>query len=92
MKTQYSVHETQSRFSAEQTLEERLMDLERRGVLIPARSSTSNVGLVARRPGALARFLAERHDGTEGDVAQSATVSNSQQFHDQSDQIPKEHP
>lgn len=41
------------------TLEQRLRDLEQRGVLVRSRESPS-LGLVERRPGALARFLAER--------------------------------
>ena len=42
------------------TLERRLRDLEQRGVLVRSRESPA-LGPVERRPGALARFLAERH-------------------------------
>ena len=44
----------------ELTLEERLDDLRRAGCLVPPGSSTQPLHPVARRPGALARFLAER--------------------------------
>ena len=42
------------------TIDQRLEDLERRGVLV--RSSARPAASVARRPGALERFLAERND------------------------------
>ena len=42
------------------TLEQRLRDLEQRGVLVRSRERPP-LGPVERRPGALARFLAERH-------------------------------
>ncbi len=41
------------------TIEERLQALERKGVLLPA-SGERHFEPVARRPGALARFLADR--------------------------------
>ena len=41
------------------TLEQRLRDLEQRGALVRSRESPA-LGPVERRPGALARFLAER--------------------------------
>lgn len=44
----------------EQTLEERLEDLRRRGILVPARDPTAKIRPIARRPGALKRFLDER--------------------------------
>ena len=44
----------------EQRLEERLDELRRRGVLLPAANPNRPLRPVARRPGALARFLAER--------------------------------
>ena len=44
----------------EQTLEQRLRDLERRGVLVPAGTEQQPIAPIATRPGALARFLAER--------------------------------
>ena len=44
----------------EPTLEQRLRDLERRGALAPARADRQSLKPIARRPGALARFLAER--------------------------------
>lgn len=44
----------------EPTLEERLDDLRRAGCLVPPRSPTQPLHPVARRSGALARFLAER--------------------------------
>ncbi len=43
-----------------QTLEERLDDLERRGILVPARDPNAPIRPIAHRPGALKRFLAER--------------------------------
>ena len=44
----------------ERTLEERLDDLRRKGCLVPAASPGQPLRPVARRPGALARFLAGR--------------------------------
>lgn len=44
----------------EPTLEERLDDLERDGCLVRAANPEQPFRPVARRPGALARFLAER--------------------------------
>ena len=44
----------------EQTIEERLDDLQRRGVLVRSGAPRLAFQPVARRPGALARFLAER--------------------------------
>ncbi|MCY4550392.1 MAG: type II toxin-antitoxin system prevent-host-death family antitoxin [Defluviicoccus sp.] len=43
-----------------QTTEERLDELRRRGALVPAANPRQPFRPVARRPGALARFLAER--------------------------------
>ena len=43
-----------------QTLEERLDDLERRGILVPASDPDEPIRPIAHRPGALKRFLAER--------------------------------
>ena len=43
-----------------QTLDERLKELRRRGVLVPARDPNSQIRPVAHVPGALERFLAER--------------------------------
>ncbi len=43
-------------------MEERMRDLERRGVLIPSRGPRRGFKSVARRPGALKRFLEERGD------------------------------
>ncbi len=45
-----------------QTLEERLEELERRGVLVPAKSPGQPFPMLERRPGALERFLAERNE------------------------------
>ena len=42
------------------SIEERLADLERQGALVRSARSRSEFKTVARRPGALARFLAER--------------------------------
>ena len=42
------------------TIEERLDDLQRRGVLVRLGAPEQTLQPVARRPGALARFLAER--------------------------------
>lgn len=44
----------------EQTLEERLEDLRRRGILVPARDPSAKIRPIAHRPGALKRFLDER--------------------------------
>ena len=44
----------------EPTLDERLEDLERSGSLLPATLPRRTFRQVTRRPGALARFLAER--------------------------------
>ncbi len=43
-----------------QTLDERLKDLERRGILVPARDPNAKIRPIAHRPGALKRFLDER--------------------------------
>lgn len=43
-------------------LEERLAELERAGVLIKSAAPKQGLKPVARRPGALARFLADRGD------------------------------
>ncbi len=43
-----------------QTLEERVEDLERRGILVPAKDPTATIRPIAHRPGALKRFLDER--------------------------------
>lgn len=47
---------------AEPSLDQRLRDLERRGALIPSRANRQTLEPVVRRPGALARFLAERRE------------------------------
>lgn len=44
------------------TLDERLRDLERRGSLVRSSMARRTVEPVERRPGALARFLAERDE------------------------------
>lgn len=43
-----------------QTLDERLRELERRGVLVPAKDPNAPIRPIAHRPGALKRFLDER--------------------------------
>ena len=43
-----------------QTLEERLQELERRGILVPAKDPNAPIRPIAHRPGALKRFLEER--------------------------------
>lgn len=43
-----------------QTLDERLQELERRGVLVPAKDPNAPITPIAHRPGALKRFLDER--------------------------------
>ena len=43
-------------------IERRLEDLERRGVLVGSNEPRRPLQAVARRPGALERFLAERND------------------------------
>ncbi len=42
------------------TLEEHLDELERRGIVSPARNRNAPLGPIAHRPGALKRFLDER--------------------------------
>ena len=44
----------------EPTLDQRLRDLEKRGALVQTRTERQSLAPVVRRPGALARFLAER--------------------------------
>ena len=44
------------------TLDDRLDDLERRGALVRTRQSNRQFRMVARKPGALARFLTERSE------------------------------
>ena len=44
----------------EGTLEQRVQRLEDRGVIVPAKNPDSPLKPVARRPGALARFLGSR--------------------------------
>ena len=44
------------------TLDERLQDLERRGALVRSPMARRTFEPVARRPGALSRFLAERDE------------------------------
>ena len=44
----------------QQTIDERLDDLQRRGVLVRSGPPAPTLQPAARRPGALARFLAER--------------------------------
>ena len=44
----------------QQTIEERMDDLQRRGVLVRSGTPGQTLQPVARRPGAVARFLAER--------------------------------
>lgn len=43
-----------------QTIEERLDELERRGILVRSGDARKPLPVVTRRPGALDRFLAER--------------------------------
>jgi len=45
-----------------QTIEERLAELEERGVLVRARGPRVPFKPIAHRPGALERFLKERHE------------------------------
>jgi len=45
-----------------QTVEERLREMERKGTLVRARRPRPPIRRVARRPGALERFLAERNE------------------------------
>jgi prevent-host-death family protein len=42
--------------------EERIEELKRRGVIVPAKFDKSEIGPRQRVPGALARFLADRND------------------------------
>ena len=44
----------------QQTIQERLDDLQRRGILVRSGAPGQTLQPVARRPGALARFLAQR--------------------------------
>ncbi len=46
--------------SKKQTLEQRLRELERRGVLVSAKDHNAPIRPIAHRPGALKRFLDER--------------------------------
>jgi len=46
--------------SAPQTLQERIAELTERGAIVPARTAGGGLRPIADRPGALARFLAER--------------------------------
>ena len=48
------------------TIDQRLEDLERRGGLVQSRQPRRPLRAVARRPGALKRFLAERGGRTDG--------------------------
>ena len=48
------------RHHKQQSIEERLDDLRRRGILVPSETPRQALTPVARRPGALARFLAQR--------------------------------
>ena len=43
-----------------QAVDERLDELRRRGILVPSEAPGQALKPVARRPGALARFLAQR--------------------------------
>lgn len=43
------------------TIEERLEDLERRGILVSSGERSKPLAAVAKQPGAVARFLAERN-------------------------------
>ncbi|MCY3767583.1 MAG: hypothetical protein OXH06_19370 [Gemmatimonadetes bacterium] len=49
-----------NRHHKQQSIEERLDDLRRRGILVPSEAPRQALKPVARRPGALARFLAQR--------------------------------
>lgn len=44
------------------TLEQRIIELTERGVIVPAADPTAVLRPVAHRPGALARFLADRNE------------------------------
>lgn len=54
------VAEIRSISGSHSTIEERLEDLERRGVLVSSGERSRPLAAVAKRPGAVARFLAER--------------------------------
>ena len=45
-----------------ETIDDRLKELEQRGVLTPSRTSERHIPTVEARPGALQRFLAERDE------------------------------
>lgn len=49
-----------NRHRNQQSIDERLDDLRRRGILVPSEAPGQALKPVARRPGALARFLAQR--------------------------------
>ncbi|MDE3001427.1 MAG: hypothetical protein OXU79_20310 [Gemmatimonadota bacterium] len=49
-----------NRCQKQQSIEERLDDLRRRGILVPSDAPVQALNPVARRPGALARLLAQR--------------------------------
>jgi prevent-host-death family protein len=44
------------------TLEQRIIELTERGVIVPATDPTADLRPIARRPGALERFLADRNE------------------------------
>jgi prevent-host-death family protein len=45
------------------TLDERIQELEERGVIVPTAGRRGTLRPIARRPGALKRFLRERDEG-----------------------------
>lgn len=51
-----------NRHRKQQSIDQRLDDLRRRGILVPPEEPGQVLKPVARRPGALARFLAQRGD------------------------------
>jgi len=48
--------------SPKQTVEEHLLEMQRKGTLVRAKRPRPPIRMVARRPGALERFLAERNE------------------------------
>ena len=44
-----------------ETLEQRLDDLSRRGIIVPSGQPKAAIGVLERRPGALRRFLDDRN-------------------------------
>ena len=53
--------ETRATFGDRQTLEERLNDLERKGIIVSSGQTKAPLKALGKRPGALKRFLDDRN-------------------------------